>query len=763
VSLVNAESQNLILLEDISQIVMSSHNLRETLDHITALIAEKMGVEVCSVYLMEEGQLVLFSTKGLKPSAVGTVRMIPGEGLTGLTFQEARPVNVEYVEDHPRNKFFPNIGEESFHSYLGVPLMNRGKTMGVLTVQTKEHRSFTSDDVRLLVTTAGQLSSTIAYAHLLDRQAKKTEVPPPSEVFFRGIAVSGGVARGVGYPLLANFGLEIHEQEPVKMPAEELENYERALSRSMTDIEGLRHQVVHALSKEDGSIFHAHLMILQDRNMQEKVRSKISAGWSAIRAVSTVARNYTDAFLALEDPYIRERAADIRDVAQRLIKHLQEEHPPSDGPEFKEPTVVIAQDLTPSEFVQMLQPNLVGVVLAKGGRNSHTAILCRSSGIPAVVGLDTDLPHLTSGQPVILDGNAGLLYLSPSEQVIQEYQRLTEDAGRLNAELRSHIQESARTRDGLSIRLMGNAALLSDIPRILEGGGEGVGLYRTEFPFLIRSDFPDEEAQVEIYGKILSALDGRPATLRTLDIGGDKNLPYLQIPKEDNPHLGWRSIRVSLEMQDPFRIQLRALLRASLQGPLRIMFPMISTVEELRQCREILEEETRRLVERGIEVRPVSVGAMIEVPSAALAIDRLSPLVDFFSIGTNDLIQYLLAVDRANRKVAHLYEPLHPTVLDVVSGVVSSARSLGRTVSVCGEMASRTLGAAALIAVGVEELSVSPGALLRVRRLIQTVDANRLRALAPQLRTATGAFAVRTLLEEELVTQEVQPSLWSGE
>jgi len=757
------ESRKLILLEDISQIVISSHNLRETLDHITALLAERMGVEVCSVYLVEEERLVLFSTKGLNPSAVGTVRMAPDEGLTGLTFQEARPVNVEHVELHPRNKFFPGIGEEIFHSYLGVPLMHRGKTMGVLAVQTKEHRSFTSDEVRLLVTAAGQLSSTIAYAQLLDKEAEEVDASPPSGVFLRGIAVSGGVARGVAYPLLKDFGLEVYAQEPAEKPEKELEKFETALSRSMADIEGLRHQVVKALSEEDGGIFHAHIMILQDRNMQEKVRSRIHAGRSAAEAVSTVARDYIDAFLALEDPYIRERAADIRDVAQRLLKHLLEESPPSDGPEFREPTVVIAQDLTPSEFVQMIQPNLAGVVLAQGGRNSHTAILCRSSGIPAVVGLDTDLPHLTSGQPVILDGNAGLLYLSPSEQVVTEYKRLAEDAGRLNAELRSHIQEPSRTRDGLSIRLMGNAALLSDIPRILEGGGEGIGLYRTEFPFLIRSDFPDEEAQVGIYGKILNALNGRPATLRTLDIGGDKNLPYLRIPKEDNPHLGWRSIRVSLEMQAPFRIQIRALLRASLQGPLRLMFPMISTVEELQQAREILEEEIQVLSKRGIEVPPVSVGAMIEVPSAALAIDRLAPQADFFSIGTNDLIQYLLAVDRANRRVAHLYDPLHPIVLDVIAGVVSSARGLDRTVSVCGEMASRTLGAAALIAMEVEELSVSPGALPRIRRLIQTVDAGRLKSLAPQLRRAAGASDVRALLEEEFRTVGVPPSLWAGE
>jgi len=752
------ESRKLILLEDVSQIVISSHNLRETLDHITALLAEKMGVEVCSVYLVEEKRLVLFSTKGLKPSAVGMVRMDPGEGLTGLTFQEARPVNVEHVEDHPRNKFFPGIGEEIFHSYLGVPLMHRGKTMGVLAVQTKAHRSFTSDEVRLLVTAAGQLSSTIAYAHLLDKQAKKDDAPTSSEVFLRGIAVSGGVARGVAYPLLKDFGLESYAQEPAEKPEKELEKFETALSRSRADIEGLRHYVVRTLSEEDGAIFHAHLMILQEQGMLEKIRKRIRSGEGAAQGVSFVAKNYIQAFLALEDPYIRERAADVRDVAQRLLRHLREEDG-AEQPEFQRPTIVIAQDLTPSQIVPLIQPNLAGVVLARGGRNSHTAILCRSSGIPAVVGLESDLPHVDRGQPVILDGNTGLVYLSPGKPILEEYERLARDKAELDEELRAHLSAPPVTRDGRRIELLGNAALLSDIPRILEAGGEGVGLYRTEFPFLIRSDFPDETQQVEIYTKIIKALKGLPATLRTLDVGGDKTLPYLSMPKDENPHLGWRSIRMSLAMEEPFRIQIRALLRASCEGPVRIMFPMISTVEEMKAARSIAEEERQALLDQGIRLPHVPVGAMVEVPSAALAIDRLAPQADFFSIGTNDLIQYLLAVDRANRRVAHLYDPLHPSVLDLIARVVESAESLDRPVSVCGEMASRILGASALMSMGIRTLSVSPGSLPNIRRLIQMVDLGKMKALAPRLRGAVGADEVRTLLKEELRHQKFPASL----
>jgi phosphotransferase system enzyme I (PtsP) len=763
---VATESQNLILLEDISRIVVSSHDLHETLDHITDLLAERLGVEVCSIYLCEDGELVLRSTRGLRPGAVGSVRMAPDEGLTGLTFETGEPVNVERAEEHPRYKFFPGIGEEVFASYLGVPLIHRKRPIGVLTVQTVAPRSFSSDEVRLLVTTASQVSTVIAHARLLDTQAHRAESGRrrgSPESFLRGIGVSPGTAYGAGFVVTEDLGLERGAEVASGSAGDELERFARALARSIEDVEQLRDEVTHALSEEDGAIFHAHLLMLEDRGLQDKVRTRVTAGASAAQAVTDVARDYIDAFVRLEDPYLRERAADVRDVAHRLLQHLREDGEGTEPVSFAEPTVVIAHDLTPSQFVRLFQPNLVGVAVVAGGRNSHTAILCRSAGIPAVVGLPAALPRLEPGQDVILDGNAGIIYLSPGEAVVHEYRRLAADSSRLDAELRAHAAEPAITRDGLSVRLLGNAALLSDIPKILAAGGEGVGLYRTEFPFLIRSTFPDEGEQLQIYGKILAALGGRVATLRTLDVGGDKTLPYLPIPREDNPHLGWRSIRVSLEMEEPFRIQIRALLRASLLGPVRIVFPMISTVEEMKRAREIVNQERVALTARGIEIPPVPVGAMIEVPSAALSVNRLAPLADFFSIGTNDLVQYLLAVDRANRRVAHLYDPLHPTVLDVIGRVVEAAAAVDRPVSVCGEMASRVLGAAALLALGVEELSLSPGTLPRVRRFVQTAQAAGLRALAPELRAASGVPDVRRLLQDALRSQDVPETLLAGE
>ncbi|MBI5443196.1 MAG: phosphoenolpyruvate--protein phosphotransferase [Deltaproteobacteria bacterium] len=761
------DSHKLILLEDISRIIVSSHDLAETLDHIAGLLADRMGVDVCSIYLFEDGLLVLRASRGLEPGALGRVSMTVGEGLTGLAFETAEPVNVADAPSHPRYKFFPGIGEEAFRSFVGVPLIYRRRAIGVLAVQTTRAARMPPDDVRLLVTAASQLSTVIAHARLLasgaESPAEQAGEEEPRPGFFRGIGASRGVARGAALVLAEEPGIEVFCEGAGGGVEAELAAFEEALGRSIADVVEIRDQVRKALSEEDGAIFHAHLMMLEDRGIQEKVRAQIRTGAAAARAVATVSRSYIETFRRLEDPYLRERAADVRDVGERLIRHIQEEKHPGAELAFSEPTVVIAEDITPSLFVRLMQPHLAGVALARGGENSHTAILCRSAGIPAVVGLGEKVPPVVAGEPAILDGNVGLLYLSPSERVTREYERLAEDTAKVEAEILTHLGEPLTTRDGARVRLLGNAALVADIPKIVQAGGEGVGLYRTEFPFLIRTSFPDEEEQLDIYAKILGALEGRPATLRTLDVGGDKSLPYLPVPKEENPHLGWRSIRVSLDMQEPFRIQLRALLRASLLGPLRIVFPMIATAGELREARGILEEEREGLRSRGVRLPEVPVGAMVEVPSAALGLERLAPHADFFSIGTNDLVQYLLAVDRANRKVAHLYDPLHPTVLETIGRIVETARRWQRPVAVCGEMAGRPLGAAALVALGVKELSLSPGVLPRVRRLIQLVDRRRLLGLATRLKAAEGAEDVKRLLRDELRDEGVPEPLWATE
>lgn len=752
------ESRELILLEEISHIVVAAHDIQEMLDRITCLLAESMEADVCSLYLFSKGRLILKSTRGLNPAAVGMVSMVADEGLTGLVYETAAPVNVDEASDHPRFKHFPEIGEDKVHSYLGVPLIYRRNPVGVLTLQNETVRTFNANEVRLLVTAASQISTVIAHEGLLPSAEEEPSEQWGNETsgyFYRGIGASAGVNVGVAYPISDEMGLQSFSKSPDLPPDEELKRFEQAHAESRKDLEGLRAHVTKELSEEEGAIFQAHLMLIEDRGFIHKVLDRIREGDSAPHAVSEVARDYVEVFSQIDDPYMRERASDIKDIAHRLIGHLGAGGDIDDEPVFEEPTIVLAYELTPSRLVRLLQPNLAGVAQAKGGETSHAAILCRSAGVPLVTAFAEDPPEIEKGTRVIIDGNVGVVHISPPDNVVAEYERFAEDARKIEEEFRSHISEPSETVDGVNITMMGNAALFSDVEKIASGGGEGVGLYRTEFPFLIRSSFPTEDEQADIYSRVIDALESGVATFRTLDVGGDKPLPYLMIPEEDNPQLGWRSIRISLELEDIFRIQVRALLRAAVKGPVRIMFPMVAGIGELRVARSIVEEERAKLQANGIDVPQVPVGSMIEVPSAAFSIERLATISDFFSIGTNDLVQYLLAVDRANPRVGHLYEVFDPTVLDVIGMVTEKCAAKEKPLAVCGEMAGTPLGAAALMAVGVRELSMNPASLPRVRRLVQSVDHSRLKALGPRLRTASGADEVRYLLKGEMRDQGV--------
>ena len=692
------ESKELILLEELSALIAGTADLQSMLDRATTLLAGRMGVQVCSIYLLESDRLVLRATQGLNRSAVGQTSMTPDEGLTGLTFQGRKPLNVDQADRHPRFKYFQGIGEEAFGSYLGVPLTQRHRTVGVLSVQTRERRSFSPDEIRMFVAAAGHLAGAVVNAELLAERLHGAQ--PPSEEtgpvapFVRGNGVAAGVGRGALLCMTDSMDLETVGDAPDATVDQGLERFDAALKRAIADVTHLRDKVTASLGEEDGAIFHAHILMLEDRSMQERVRDRIRDGMGAVSAMVTTAHEYIDTFLRLDDPYLRERAEDVRDMAHRVVAHLRGHEASTRGREFSRPTVILAVDLTPSQMAQFIQPNLKGVALTHGGANSHTAILCRSAGIPALVGANADILRTPSGVEAILDGNTGILYISPPPTIVAEYERLAADSAAFDLELRAHAGQPSATLDGVAVRLFGNAALMSDIPRIVEAGAEGIGLYRTEFPFLIRSSFPNEEDQYQAYSRAVERMGGREVTFRTLDIGGDKPLPYLSMGNEENPQLGWRSLRISFDMEEIFREQVRALLRASSHGPIRIMLPMVTGVPDMEHARRIVEEERRQLTARGFELGPSPLGAMIEIPSAAVTIDRLTRVSEFFSIGTNDLAQYLLAVDRGNPKVGHLYDPLHPAVLDMTARVADACRAAGRPLSVCGELAAGGLGAA---------------------------------------------------------------------
>jgi len=432
--------------------------------------------------------------------------------------------------------------------------------------------------------------------------------------------------------------------------------------------------------------------------------------------------------LAVADGYLRERATDFRDVGHRVLRHLRQEER---GGAFSKPTILIAEELTLSQMTLVSHENLAGIALQSGGVTSHAAILARAFEIPTVVGVEHLIEGVTEGDNLVLDGSSGIVYVNPSSEVEREYQVLIRRYESFRRDLMVGLNEPAATRDGHRVQMLANIALIPDVQLALRYGAEGVGLLRSEFSFLTYEDFPDENQQLALYNRILELVGNREVTIRTLDIGADKYPPYLRVPREDNPFLGWRSIRISLELPGIFKVQLRAILRAAAHRKVRILFPMISSLEELQKAREILVEAQAELFKEGLEHNPnIEVGIMVEVPSAVWLAPRLVREVDFFSIGTNDLIQYLLAADRNNPKIAHLYEPLHPAVLSAIAEVVNVARGTGKRVCICGEMASDPIATLLLMGMGLDELSLSPLFIPVVRALVRAADYQTARHIA---------------------------------
>jgi len=774
------ESPGLSLLEDVSAIIARSHDLRETLDQITRAVAERMEAEVCSLYILDpkEQQLTLWATTGLNPASVGKVRMTVEEGLTGLVIQKMAPVTVVDAPAHPRYKYFPETGEEHYHSFFGVPVVQRGSPLGVLVVQTLRRRRVSREKVRLLRTIAAQAAVIIAQARILEdlrtkeeereeyRQGMlealnrlrayearagrdKGEEERPRHQRLSGLPASPGFGKGRAHLLLPAVRLNGTEEKRTTAPAAEQRRYRRALKRSMGEVARLKRRMFDRLPDLDRSIFDAHRMMLEDKTFSDRIEAEIDAGYTAETAVKRVVDEYVRAFAGMTDHYLRDRALDVKDIGQRLLRNLlglEESEKTLTGD-----TVLVAEELSVSDLSVMEHGRLKGIVLATGGVTSHASILAKSFEIPTVVGVDHLLESVREGDEVVVDGNAGVVYLNPSAEVIREYERLDREYRAFNRELESLCNLPAETRDGRRIALYANIGLVGDVALAIRHGAEGVGLYRTEVPFLTYRDLPSEEEQVQLYARVITAMHGRPVTIRTLDVGADKYASYIRLPREDNPFLGWRSIRISLEMADLFKQQLRAILRVGALGRVRVLFPMISSVEEIRRAKELLEEAKAELASEGQEFDPgIKVGIMIEVPSAVWLATQLIREVDFFSIGTNDLIQYLLAVDRNNRKVASLYEPLHPAVLAAIHEAVQAAKGAGKWVGMCGEMASDPLCTLVLIGMGLDDLSMGPLFIPVVKRVIRSVTYAAARSMVRDILTMDAVKDVKGFIFDDI-------------
>jgi phosphotransferase system, enzyme I, PtsP len=746
--------RHLSLLERITEAITHSHDLPGTLANVVALVKEEMHTAVCSLYLYDEekDRLVLAATRGLQEGSIGKVEMKPAEGLTGLVFTSGEPQVVKDASRHPRYKYFPITGEEEFHSFLGVPLISRHRPIGVLVVQDRETRAYSRSEVQLFTTIAGQVAGVVVNARLLAEvsQAKgdRRAVPRPAlsrPRILHGIPATPGIAMGKAHILETADDLHFLVEERAKDPARERSAFAESLAAARVQVEDLQTRMARQVGEDNASIFNIHLMMLEDQGFSGKVLALVDQGFTALFAVKTVISDYLRSFETIADPYLRDRSVDVEDVGRRLIRNLTGS---SEGRlAFEEEGVLVAGTLTPSDAANLPAEMVKGIVTTSGGQTSHAIILARSLGIPCVVGAEDLLEVVRPGDFLILDGNTGNVYLNPDREVVREYRRHMDDFARHLSVLVSEKDLPSVTADGCRISLLANAGLLSDLRLIHFYGAEGVGLYRTEFPYFARKGLPSEEEQYRIYRKMVEGAEGKPVTIRTLDAGGDKELAALGIPPEENPFLGWRAIRLCLGRMDIFTDQLRAIYRAANHGPVKLLIPMVSSLEEVLRVKAVLAETLSELAAARIPHNPeVPLGVMIEIPAAALIAPRLAREVDFFSIGTNDLTQYALAVDRNNKKVAHLFNPMNPGVIQLMALTARAAGEAGIPVSVCGEVASDPAWAPLLVGMGFTELSMNPASIPLVRRAVRALSREEAaRAARKALKAGTVADVQKLL------------------
>lgn len=736
-------------LHRLIQEVNAAHSLKHALDIIVHRVSEAMRVDVCSVYLVdrEADEYVLMASLGLNPVAVGKVRLRRGEGLVGLVGERAEPVNLDKADQHPRFRYFPETGEERFHAFLGVPIIHFGQLLGVLIVQQVEARQFDDDEVAFLMTMAAQLSGAIAHSELSGEIDGLHDKASPS-MGLQGIAGAPGVAIGQGLVVYASVNLSAVPDRRVENPGLEVEVFLSAVQAVRDEVTQLANSLAGAVPPEEQLLFDAYLRMLDGGSVVDETVELIWQGNWAPGALRETIAKYIRLFTEMEDPYLSERASDVRDIGRRLLMRLRQDS--GDTRVIPPNSILVGYEISASQLAEVPRERLAGVLSARDTGNSHVAILARALGVPAVMGV-SDLPvSRMEGKQLIIDGYAGRVFIAPTPAVRKEYRRLIREEAELTADLRLLRGVPAETADGVPLYLHANTGLLSDLNSSLDVGCDGIGLHRTEFPFMIRDRFPGEEEQSIIYRQVLEALAPRPVVLRTLDVGGDKPLPYFPV-NEVNPFLGWRGIRLTLDHPEIFLAQLRAMLRANVGiGNLKIMFPMVSLAEEIDQALALLKRAHAELCDEGHAVELPPVGVMIEVPAAIFQIKCMMQRVDFVSIGTNDLTQYLLAVDRNNPRVAKLYDELHPAVLNALQWLVQAVHQHGKPVSVCGSMAGDPVGALLLIGMGVDSLSMSPISILRIKHAARSISQSRMQSLLQQALAMESAHEVRALLNNVL-------------
>lgn len=746
-----------------------SHDLNETLGNVVDLVAKRFDADVCSIYLIESDmrKLTLSATIGLHRHSVGRVQLPIGEGLVGLAAQRREPVVIEDAPSHPSYKYFPETGEEAFRSFMAVPLIVRGVTIGALVVQTRDTRLFEASEVEIFKTCAQLIAPVVINARLLslvgepDERAERADrelalhgIPIAGRSLARaedrhnrelkGIGTSRGIAIGPVYHLGNPLDFNRLDYTPSSDRAKEEADLMRALLDTRRELDENRIGLEARFGPDFAAVFHTHVQILEDKGFVAKLREELQITGNALEALRNVLAAYNKTFARIEDPYFRERMMDVEDVGRRIMEQLLGER--HETTPLVEGAVVVTDKLLPSHFARLDLEKVSALVSEHGGPTSHGAIFARTLEIPAVMGVRGVVDATVPGEMAVVDGGEGSIFLSPDEGLIAEYSRAKERYAIAVEHLDALRGRPAETRDGHRVALSANCGLVSDLRLVEQHGAEGIGLFRTEMLAFAHRGFPEEEEQRQLYERVANFVAPQRVTFRTLDLGGDKDPGNLGVAAEDNPQLGCRSIRLSLEHPESFCAQIRAILGASAAGNVRLLLPMISSLQELRSAHKLIERCKQELRALGAAFdENIPVGVMIEVPSAALLADVLARECDFFSIGTNDLTQYTLAVDRGNEHVAHLYDPLHPAVLALIDSSARAAARAGIPVTLCGEMASNPLAVPILVGLGIGELSGTPAAVPIIKEIVHALHFGESESDARSAREAGSADEVRAI------------------
>src|SRR5215467_13532641 len=745
-----------VLLRRLREVMAEQVSAQERLDKIVVLIAANMVAEVCSVYVLRvDGTLELYATEGLNKAAVHQTVLRSDEGLVGLVASEANPINLSEAQNHPAFSYRVETGEEIYHSFLGVPVLRAGNTLGVLVVQNRARRTYTEEEEEALQTTAMVLAGMIASGELSAIAKPGAEPAARRPLHLVGTGLNEGIA--LGHVVLHEPRVVITNFIADDVP-KELKRLEAAVETMRSDLDVLLDRGEVADGGEHRDVLEAYRMFAYDRGWVHRLEEAVRTGLTAEAAVERVQSDTRARMLRTTDPYLRERLHDLDELSNRLMHQLQGKDytPPRDR--LPENAIIVARSMGPAALLEYDRKRLRGVVLEEGGPTSHVAIVARALGIAAVGEIENATGHADPGDAIIVDGATGDVHVRPSPDMEAAYIERVRLRARRQLQYLALRERPCMTRDGVPVTLMINAGLAVDLPHLEETGAAGIGLFRTELQFMVAATLPRAAEQFALYRAVLDAASDKPVTFRTLDIGGDKVLPYMRNVEEENPALGWRAIRLGLDRPGLLRAQIRALLRAAGGRELKLMFPMIASVEEFEEAKALVERELTHLRRHGHKLpERADVGTMVEVPSLLYQLDELLERVDFLSVGSNDLAQFFYAADRGNKRVADRFDPLSAPLLRALRDITAKAEKHGKPVTLCGELASQPIGALALAAIGFRSLSLAPTAVGPVKAMLLELDAGKAAAmLNPLLDSPAGSVSIREKLKAFAVENGLQ-------